>query len=109
MMNAGQLRYKIKVIEEKITINDRGFKETVTEELGSFRAKVEHLNTKEIYRLEKINLKVSIKFTVRNIRKILNEKQKVIYNNQQYKISYLEEVFNDSKYLTIYCEKIEGK
>lgn len=108
-MNPGNLKQKISIVEEVITLNDRGFKVSNTNIIGVYRAKVEYLNTKEIYRLEKINLKVSIKFTMRNIRDILNEKQKIIFKDNEYTISYIEEVFDNSNYITIFAEKIEGK
>lgn len=108
-MNAGDLKNKIKIIEEVTTISDSGFKTSETVEIGSFRCKAEFLNTREIYRMEKINLKVSIKFTVRNIRKKLNEKQIIIFNNEQYNIAYFDEVFDNSKYLTILANKVRSK
>lgn len=108
-MNPGDLKNKISIIEEVVTISDSGFKNLEVNEIGSFRCKAEFLNTKEIYRLEKINLKVGIKFTIRNIRNKLNEKQKIIFKGEEYTITYFEEVFNNSNYLTIYANKIKGK
>lgn len=108
-MNPGELKYKIDIYEEVILINDKGFKTSSINEIGTYRAKVENLKTKEIYRLEKINLDVSIKFTVRNIRKKIKETNKIRYNNENYSISYFEDVYDNPNYLIIYCKKCEGK
>lgn len=108
-MNAGELRNKIQIIEEQIIITDSGFKQSTVKQIGTFRCKAEFLNSKEVYRMEKINLKVGIKFTIRNIRSKLNEKQIIIFNGEEYNITYFEEVFNNSNYLTIYSNKIKGK
>lgn len=108
-MNAGSLKNKITIIEEVVTINDSGFKESTIKEIGTFRCKAEFLNTREIYRMEKINLKVSIKFTIRNIRSKLNEKQIIKFNGEEYDITYIEEVFDNSNYITIFSNKVRGK
>lgn len=108
-MNPGGLKQKITIVEEVITINDKGFKVSTTNTVGVYRAKAQYLNTREIYRLEKINLQVSIKFTIRNVRQLLNEKQKIFFQGHTYTISYIEEVFDTSRYITIYAKKIEGK
>lgn len=107
--NAGDLKNKISIYEEIITVNDSGFKVSTVNKLGDFRCKAEFLNTREVYRLEKINLKVSIKFTLRNIRDRLNEKQKIDFKGDTYSITYIEEVFDNSNYITIYCNKLTGK
>ena len=109
VMNAGNLRNKICIYEEIVDVNESGFKTSSVQKLGDFRCKAEFLNTREVYRLEKINLKVSIKFTLRNIREKLNEKQKINFNGESYSITYIEEVFDNSNYITIYCNKISGK
>ena len=108
-MNPGDLKQKITIVEDVITVNDKGFKVSDINTIGVYRAKAQYLNTREIYRLEKINLKVSIKFTIRNIRHLLDEKQKILFQGNTYTISYIEEVFDNSRYITIYAEKIEGK
>lgn len=108
-MNAGELKYKINIYEEVISINEKGFKTSSINEIGTFRAKVENLKTKEIYRLEKINLDVSIKFTVRNISNKLKETYKIKYKDEDYSISYFEDVYDNPNYLIIYCKKYEGK
>ena len=108
-MNAGLLKQKIEIVEEVIKVNEAGFKVPALNTIGTYRAKADYLNSREMYRLEKINLKVSIKFTIRNIRKLLNEKQKILFNGAQYSISYIEEVYDNSRYITIYAEKLEGK
>lgn len=108
-MNPGDLKNKITIIEEVVEINDSGFKEAVMNEIGTFRCKAEFLSTREIYRLEKINLKVGIKFTLRNIRAKLNEKQVIKFNSEDYSITYIEEVFDNSNYITIFANKVKGK
>ena len=108
-MNAGELKNKISIVEEIVEISDSGFKVPTLKEVGTFRCKAEFLNTREIYRMEQINLKVSIKFTIRNVRQKLNEKQIIKFRGEDYNITYFEEVFDNSNYITIYCNKISGK
>lgn len=108
-MNAGMLKQKIRVYEEETIINDNGFKENVIKEIGTFRCYAEHLSTRERYRLEKLNLTISIKFTIRSKKDVINERQKIEFNGEIYTINYLEGIFENSNYMTIYCTKFGGK
>lgn len=108
-MDAGLLRNKITLIEEVVTVTETGFKKSEIKEIGKFRCLAEFLSTREIYRMEKINLKVGIKFTLRNIRKMLNEKQIIIFKDEEYSITYIEEVFDNSNYITVFANKVKGK
>lgn len=108
-MNAGMLKQKIRVYEETTVINENGFKETLTEEVGVFRCYAEHLSTRERYRLEKLNLTISIKFTIRSKKDVLNERQKIEFEGEVYTINYFEGIYENSNYMTIYCTKFGGK
>lgn len=108
-ITAGALRHKIEFIEEKIKINDKGFKETTLETSFILRCKAENLNTREMYRLGQVNLETNIKFIVRNVKDKINSKHKIKFKDNLYTVTYIEDIFTNPNFIIIYASEIKGK
>lgn len=108
-IGAGSLRDSISFVNEKIIINDKGFKEKSLETFFSCRCKAEHINTREVYRMGQLNLDISMKFTIRsrledNIKKGI----KIKFKDVLYTITY-PEIHPNRNYLVLYCTEFKGK
>ena len=109
-IGAGSLRDTIEFIEEKVAVNDKGFKTKSLESSFSCRCKAEHINTREIYRMGQLNLDISFKFTIRKqLEKNINKEHKIKYKDVLYTITYKEELYNNRNYLVLYCAEFKNK
>ena len=109
-IGAGSLRNSIDFLEEKITINERGFKEKVLETSFSCRCKAEHISTREVYRMGQLNLDISLKFTIRSrLESKIKKEHKIKYKDTLYTVTYKEELYNNRNYLVLYCAEFKGK
>lgn len=109
-IGAGSLKDSISFVEEKININDKGFKEKYLETFFSCRCKAEHINTREVYRMGQLNLDISMKFTIRKqLESKIKKNMKIKYKDILYTVTYPEEHSRNRNYLVLYCAEFKGK
>lgn len=109
-IGAGSLRHSIDFVKEDIVVNESGFKNKILETSFSCRAKAEHINTREIYRMGQLNVDISLKFTIRTkVANMIEKTHKIKYKNVLYTITYEEEFLNNKNYIVLYCTEFKGK
>lgn len=93
-------------LENKIVINDSGFKEEVETILKTTRALVENTSFKELYRVDKLDILNTKTIITRYNSDLLNMNLKVKYNHQDYVIKHIENLNESNRFLIFTCEKI---
>lgn len=106
MYNVGLFKHKINVYKYKNVINENGFSVKEKILIASLRCKVDQLNGKELYKLDRTNTITTKKFTCRYNKNIDNSCF-ITYKDQNYNIFYIDNKKEQNRFVEIFAESVD--